>query len=83
MASGMGRIRSWAGGKGGQGGTLEHAGLSGFDDVGAMAEPDAGVGPRGRSGPFPFDPTPAPFQSFGARVSWVFQQGHISVPDSS
>ena len=31
----------------GRGGTLEHAGLSGFDDAGEMAEPDTGVSCRG------------------------------------
>ena len=60
--NGQDKIVGW-GEREGRGGTLEHAGLSGFNDAGEMAEPDAGIGRRGRSGHFSFDPTPATFHS--------------------
>lgn len=71
--NGQDKIVGW-GETEGRGGTLEHAGLSGFDDAGEMAEPDTGVSGRGRSGPFYLTPLKP---HFIVRVG----QGELGVPE--
>lgn len=77
MASGMGRIRSGWRESEGRGGTLEHAGLSGFDDAGEMAEPDIRLSARGRVDLF-LTPLKPHFIVRVGQGELGVQQGHIS-----